>query len=96
MMAGEYAEPWEVNEDFAIVDSDFYPLEFGTPAIDSRIIACVNAMDGIADPAALLDAVRDYCEVHDRTERVDENDLSTSQNERAALSRIRALVKGGG
>lgn len=67
---GKFGEPWRRvcerddrgHEDFGIVDSKhrgITGMHYGMDESETdRVIACVNALSGIPDPAALVEAVK--------------------------------------
>jgi hypothetical protein len=62
-----YGEPWKPLQPDLIYDSySHWMADAFNPAIRDRILACINACAGIADPekeiAAMREAIREACE----------------------------------
>ncbi len=74
MSEGKFGEPWEADiaehladcpPTYRIFSSDGgtyeegdYVCETASRKLDARVIACVNSLAGIEDPAAFMEAVR--------------------------------------
>lgn len=54
-MSGEakFGEPWTFDDDRGATDRDGNDLDGGDPAIQKRVLECVNALAGIPSPAAI-------------------------------------------
>ena len=100
-MAGDYCEPWCV----VWLDESGFGLRgchdcfVKNEDVLERAVDCVNALEGIRDPAALVQAARDYddmCRVMDRLEGGGNGlprwfiEASTKASD--ALSRLRAAL----
>lgn len=75
-MAGKFGEPWESDiaeqladcpptyrifaSDGGTYEEGDFIAETASRKIDARIIACVNALAGVEDPEAFVQAARDY------------------------------------
>lgn len=65
-MAGKYGERWGVHKDadgteWLMESNGDLLIEPFMGAALRRIVQCVNACEGIADPAAVIEAARDVC-----------------------------------
>ena len=54
---GKFGEPWNGNGE-CLRDCHWREIEVGLPEFDDRIVACVNALEGIDDPGAVLADLR--------------------------------------
>ncbi len=67
--APDYGEPWKNNTEFIRDRMDFKVAAFRDAESADRIVACVNACAGMADPAATIAAMREAIrEAHEAIE----------------------------